>query len=143
LAGDAVGDAIPALAWLLSAANPHARVAAIKALERLGLPLDLKPRLVEIAKTDLDDGVRSWATSAIGSYGDRELTPLLISLLADPSWRVSAAAVLALGKQGDPSALQPLRLAPRSLRRSPLRFYVYRRLYGEAIRTLSSEAKDP
>lgn len=137
LADKDVSDAIPALTWLLDVADPNARVASIKALERLGLPDDVKPRLVEIARTDSDDGVRSWATSAIGSYGDRELTPLLTSLLADPSWRVSSAAVLALRKQGDPSALQALRLARRSLRRNPVRFYIYRRLYRDAIKTLS------
>jgi HEAT repeat protein len=144
LADDEVGEAIPALTWLLNASDPHARVAAIKALERLRLPPDVKPQLVEMAETDSDHGVRSWATSAIGSYGDRQLTPLLISLLADPSSRVSSAAVLALRKQGDPSALPRLRLARRSLRRSPLRLYVYRRLYRDAIKTLSRlEAKGP
>jgi HEAT repeat protein len=135
LADDGVTEAIPSLTRLLDVADPSARIAAIQALERLGLRESIKARLVEIARTD-SDGVRSWATGALGSYRDRDLTPLLVSLLADPSWRVSSAAVLALRKQGDPSALQPLRLARRSLYRSPARFYLYRRLYSDAIKAL-------
>jgi HEAT repeat protein len=136
LADDGVEAAIPALVRLLDAADPSARFAAVKALDRLGLPHEVKARLVEIAQTDADDGVRSWAASALGSYRDRELTPLLVSLLADRSWLVSSAAALALGKQEDASALEPLRRAQRAIRRSPARFYLYRRVYADAVRAL-------
>jgi HEAT repeats len=107
-----VEAAIPALARLLDAADPNARVAAIEALDRLGPPDDVKARLVEIARTD-EDWVRAWAMPALGSYRDRDLTALLVSLLADPSWRISSSAALALGKQADPAALEPLRNAQR------------------------------
>jgi HEAT repeat protein len=137
LADEGVADAIPALIRLFDAADPSARIAAIKALDELGLPDSVRTRLVEIVKTDENDGVRMWAASALGSYGDPELTPLLVSLLADPSWQVSVEAAGALGRQGDPSALVPLRLARRSLRRSPVRFYLHRRVYSAAIKALS------
>jgi HEAT repeat protein len=137
LANEGATEAIPNLTRLLGAADPNARIAAIKALERLGLPDQLKPRLLEIARTD-EAGVRAWATSALGSYGDRDLTPFLVSLIDDPSWRVSSAAVLALRKQGDPLALERVREARRSLWRSPARFWLYRRLYTDVIRELSS-----
>ena len=142
LADDGVEAAIPGLVRLLEVADPGARFAAIKALEQLGLPEEVKARLVEIAQGDADDGVRSWATSALGRFRDRELTPLLVLLLADRSWRVSSAAALALGKQGDPSALQPLRRAQRAIRRSPARFYLYRRVYTDAVRALC-KAENP
>ena len=135
LADGGVTEAIPALTHLLDVADPHARASAIQALERLGFPEEAKPRLVEIAQTDLD-WVRAWATSALASYRDRSLTPILVALLDDPSWRVSSAAALALGRQEDPSALQPLRRARRSLFRAPARYYLYRRVYRDAIRTL-------
>lgn len=141
LADDGVTDAIPALTHLLDVADPHARTSAIQALERLGLPEQVKPRLVEIAQTDLD-WVRAWATSALASYRDRNLTPTLVALLNDPSWRVSSAAALALGRQEDPSALQPLRRARRALFRAPTRYYLYRRVYRDAIRTLRRQTAE-
>jgi HEAT repeat protein len=135
LADEGVTEAIPALTHLLGVADPHARASAIQALERLGLPEHVKPRLVEIAQTDFD-WVRAWATSALASYGDPNLTPLLVALLDDPSWRVSSAAALALGRQEDPSALQPLQRARRGLFRTPMRYWLYRRVYRDSIKTL-------
>jgi HEAT repeat protein len=125
-------EAIPPLMRLLDVADPYVRAAAAQALGRLGA-WEALPRLREIAADD-QDFVRSWAIGAIGDIGDPEDVDLLISLLADPSMRVRAAAALALGLFRDPKAAEPLRAARARLRRSPLEWCLYRRLYKRAAK---------
>lgn len=125
-------EATEPLLRLLDAADPHARSSAAIALGRLGAAEAL-PRLHEIALRDEEAFVRSWAISALGEIGDPDGVDLLLPLLSDPSWRVRGATARVLGRLGDPRALEPLRSARRKLRRSPLEWYVYRRVYNQAI----------
>jgi hypothetical protein len=120
LAERGVTEAIPALVELLDVANPRARCSAISALEKLGPPLEAKPRLVEMARTDDDRYVRGWAAPILGDYdGGEEITGLLLSLLDDSDWFVSSGAATGLGRHGDVVALGPLKTRLRQLRRSP------------------------
>lgn len=101
LAEDGVTEAIPALLDLLDVGNPRARCQAIRALDKLGPPPEAKPRLIEMALKDEDNLVREWASATLGHYPeDRELTPLPISLLADPDWHVSSGAATGLRGYG-------------------------------------------
>jgi HEAT repeat protein len=128
-------EATQPLLRLLDAADPDVRVAAAKALGGLGAREAL-PQLREITLHDQDDGVRSWAIGALGDIGDPGGVDLLVPVLRDSSWRVRAAAALALGRLGDPKALEPLRATRRELRRSPVEWYLYRRVYNRAIKIL-------
>jgi HEAT repeat protein len=102
-----VTEAILALVELLDVANPLARWAAIAGRDKLGPPEKVKPRLIEMALTDEDRFVREWAAATLGHYPeDRELTPLLLSLLADPDWHVNSGAT-GLRGMGDIAALGP------------------------------------
>jgi HEAT repeat protein len=92
---------------------------------------------VEMALKDEDNLVREWASATLGHYPeDRELTPLPISLLADPDWHVSSGAATGLRGLGDPSALPALQARLRDLRKSPLRWYRFRLSFKEAIAAL-------
>jgi hypothetical protein len=136
LAEDGITDAIPALVEMLDAADPHARWAAVAALDKLGPPEEARARLVEMARRDDDRYVRGRASAALGRYGGDDLTPLLLSVLADPDWHVSQGAALGLGRRGDLVALGAIRTRLRELRRSPLQWYLHRPAYREAIRDL-------
>ena len=128
-------EAIPQLMLLLDANDPHLRVAAIQALGQLQAREALL-RLREIAASDDEDFVRSWAVGAISEFGDSQDTARLVEFLNDPSMRVRAAAVGGLGRLGDPAALIPLRRAKPSLFTKPVEWYLYRRLYHDAVRSI-------
>jgi HEAT repeat protein len=139
LADAGVVEAVPTLVELLDASDPVARSHAIMALQKLGFPEEARPRLVEMARADEDRYVRGWAASVLGEFnGGREITRLLVSLLADPDWFVSSGAAAGLGRHGDVLALPPLRARLRQLRRSPLRWYRYRLRYRHAIAALET-----
>jgi HEAT repeat protein len=55
-----------------------------------------------------DEGTRRYVTMAIGRMNDNRRTQILISTLGDPNYFVKREAVYALGKIGDPIALQHL-----------------------------------
>ena len=133
-------EAVERLLPLLDAADPHVRISAAKALGRLRAWKSI-PRLREIALHDDCDGVRAWAIGALGEIGDREGVDLVERLLFDPSWRVRAAAALALRRLGDSSAIEPLRRARARLRHSPVEWYLYRRIYNRTIRALERESR--
>jgi HEAT repeat protein len=130
-----VAEAANSLLRLLVANDPQVRAAAATALGQLGSE-DALPRLREVALHDEEAFVRSWAIGALGKIGDPEDVALLVPLLEDSSWRVRAGTVLALGCLGDARSLQPLRTARRRLRRSPLEWRIYRRMYNDAIEAL-------
>lgn len=137
LADDAVTEAIPALVEMLDVSGPRARCAAIRALDRLGPPEDAKSRLIEMALSDDDNLVREWAAATLGHFSnDVQLTPLLISLLADSDWHVSSGAATGLQGMGDVRALEPLQATLRRLRKSPLQWYLHRLPFKEAIAAL-------
>jgi HEAT repeat protein/PBS lyase HEAT-like repeat-containing protein len=129
-------QAIPGLLRLLDANDPHIRATAARALGQLRA-VEALPRLREIARED-EDFVRSWAVGAIANIGDSENADLLIGFLNDRSMRVRAAAALGLGRLGDDSALQPLQDAKPKLHRRPVEWYLYRRLYTDAMKTINS-----
>ncbi|MGB2875635.1 MAG: HEAT repeat domain-containing protein [Gaiellaceae bacterium] len=134
-------EATEPLLRLLDAVDPHVRAEAATTLGQLGAQRAL-PRLREIALADEEAFVRSWAIGAIGSLGDPNDLDFLLPMLNDPSWRVRAASVQALGRIGDPRALEPLRGARRRLRRSPVEWYLYRRLYSRTINALTRGSAD-
>lgn len=75
-------SAAPSIAKLLDATDPAVRVPALRALGRLNA-LDFLPRIVEIARDDKSDVVRSYAVTALGSFKDARANPTLSALLAD------------------------------------------------------------
>lgn len=133
-------EATEPLMRLLDASDRNVRISAMQALGRLRARAAI-PRLREVAIGDESDGVRSWAIDALGDIGDEEGVEQLISLLGDPSWRVRAAAAIALGKLGDIRALKPLRRARWQIRKSPVEWYLYRRVYNRAINALEGHNK--
>src|SRR6476659_7198976 len=54
LADAGVVEAVPTLVELLDASDPSTRCHAIMALEKLGVPKEARPRLVEMARADED-----------------------------------------------------------------------------------------
>jgi HEAT repeat protein len=124
-------EATPHLLRLLDARDPHVRTSAVKALGGFRAREAL-PAIREIAASDEEDFVRSWAVDAIGKIGGTDETELVINFLRDPSMRVRAAAALALGRRGDSTALGPLKDAKPKLRKAPLEWHLYRRVYKDA-----------
>jgi HEAT repeat protein len=133
-----VVEAIDALFPLLDVADPHARAAAATALAQLGATQAL-PRLREMAAHDEESFVRSWAIGALGEIGDPTDVDLILPFLSDPSARVRGAAALALGRLGEVRALEPLRAARKKLRRSPMEWYMHRRVYKKSIDALGRQ----
>jgi HEAT repeat protein len=124
-------EATSHLVRLLDAREPHVRASAVDALGDLRATEAL-PAIREIAASDEEDFVRSWAVVAVGKIAGTEDTEFLIDFLHDPSMRVRAAAALALGRRGDPTALGALAQAKPKLRKAPLEWYLYRRVYKDA-----------
>jgi HEAT repeat protein len=131
--------ALPALVRLLDSDRDVLRVSAVNALIKLAPPPDAKGRLIEIARHDTFPNARGWACVALGKYRDRELVPLLISLLDDEHFAVRAGAAMGLGDIGDQRARKPVHEALKRLRRHPLHWYLSHRAYRNALRALKSK----
>ncbi len=86
------------------------RKAALEALARLGVKT--RAAAFKRACRDADPQVRAAAVAALGSLGDRGLLGFYKDLFrTDPSFRVQAEALTAVGKAGDPAAAPFLREA--------------------------------
>jgi HEAT repeat protein len=107
-----LGDAraVKPLLLLLRAADVLARSNAATALADLKDPVSIPP-LKEMAAGDQHEVARAWAVEAVGRLGGSEETNFLVARLDDAHVMVRHAAALALGRLGDPSAIEPLERA--------------------------------
>ena len=89
-----IGDrAIDALVDLLS--QPEHRRLAVQSLSYIRTTATIDP-LLEVA-TDYDPQIRTIAISALGSFHDRRIPPVLVSALEDKASSVRKEAAIALG----------------------------------------------
>jgi HEAT repeat protein len=137
LADRSCAAAIPDIARLLDASDSLTRSVAIRALTRLGAT-DYLDRFWESAHLETSSQERLWAVGALQLGGERE-RDYLVSLLEDADLDVCRAAVFALGKLGDPRALDAVTRALRQhRRRHPFRYYALdRSAYVEARKSLA------
>lgn len=129
-----VRDAIPGITKLLDVADPVVRAQAAKALGALRA-VEVLPRLIDAAKDDDSDAVRSYAVAALGRIGDPVANATLVALLVDPEVWIRRGAVSALALTGEESAIGPLRAA------SSLEPRWRRRRYAKAIRTIRARSR--
>jgi HEAT repeat protein len=129
-------EASEPLLRLLGAADPDVRIHAAAALGRIGAEEAL-PDLRQLVLHDNDDNLRTAAIYALGDIGDPEGVDLLLPFLRDSSFRVRIAAAYTLGRLGDSRSIPALRAARPRLLRSPLDWYLSRRVYDGAIDALS------
>ena len=137
-----VVSAADALVPLLQASDPHVRLAAARVLGELGAR-EFIPELRKVATNDPEGFVRSWAIGALRSLNDAESVELLLRALHDPSWQARGAAAHALGMLGDKRSLEPVRDARPRLWRSPLEWFIHRRVYNDAIAALKQSSLPP
>ena len=102
-------EAVPDLLRLLDARDPHVRASAAKAIGDLRATEALRA-VREIAVSDEEDFVRSWAVGAVGKIAGTDETEFLINFLQDPSMRVRAAA--ARSRTAHASEAQASEVAP-------------------------------
>ena len=105
-------DAAIQIVKLLDVTDPTVRAQAAKALGTLRAKAAV-PRLIETARDDPDDVVRSYAVGGLGRIGDDEANPTLEALLSDNEVWIRRGAATALAETGSDSAIGPLRAASR------------------------------
>jgi HEAT repeat protein len=124
-------ETIPQIELLLNAADPKARLGAVRALSMLE-STGSYDRILELAHSDPHHNVRLWSIAAVGQIGGAGAAAFLVSLLGDSDWDTRRAAAYALGKLRDPSAVDPLMTAAKHER-------LYRRgVYRRAVRAIRS-----
>jgi HEAT repeat protein len=138
LAATYLGDlgavaAIPALAALMEATDPHKRASAVLALGKLDAS-DACPRIAKIAEQDEVPWVRACATQALGAL-PCDSGGLFIRALADSDIRVRRVAVVALMDTGRPAAIPELRAARKR------EHWYSRGIYRKAIRRLKRQSR--
>src|SRR5215469_11427389 len=89
----------------------HVRVAAVRALEKLGERAPLEPLVA--ALNDDDGSVRAAAVHALGAFRERAPLERLVAALDDRAWHVRETAVLTLGKLGKQAPKERLLAALR------------------------------
>ncbi|HEX9242444.1 MAG TPA: HEAT repeat domain-containing protein [Anaeromyxobacter sp.] len=102
--------AVPALVDVLKQA-PRARAQAALALGEIGDPSAVKPLLEAVDLQNRDRDVleaNRYIADALGALRAREAVPRLKDLLSSPDAYVQVAAVDALGRVGDPAAVETL-----------------------------------
>jgi HEAT repeat protein len=102
--------AVPALVEVLKQA-PRARAQAALALGEIGDPAAVQPLVAAIDGTSRDRDVldaNRFIADALGALRAREAVPALQSLAGSPDGYVQVAAVDALGRIGDPAAVDTL-----------------------------------
>jgi HEAT repeat protein len=124
-------DAIPPLIRLLAARDFQTRAAAAQALGKLRAA-EAVPALVECIDSGPEDVMRAWAIDALGNIGSKDAVPKLIEVLDSPHARLRGVAAVALGKIGDPRAVEPLKAA--AARES----WRTRRWYRRAVRQIDA-----
>jgi HEAT repeat protein len=97
----------------LDDANYLVRLAAARLLGNSQNPAAVA-RLIELVSDRSEhDWVRSAAAESLGRTKATEATEPLITMLKDTVWNVRYQAAVALGRVGDPAAVEPLREAAR------------------------------
>jgi HEAT repeat protein len=102
--------AVPALVEVLQQA-PRARAQAALALGEIGDPSAVKPLVAAIEETSRDRDVldaNRYIADALGALRAKEAVPALQKLASSPDGYVQVAAVDALGRVGDPAAVDTL-----------------------------------
>src|SRR6266699_4223599 len=89
----------------------HVRVAAVRALEKLGERAPLEPLLA--ALNDDDGSVRAAAVHALGAFRERAPVERLVTALDDRAWHVRETAALTLGRLGQRAPRERLLAALR------------------------------
>jgi HEAT repeat protein len=109
----ATGDrraAVPALVEVLKQA-PRARAQAALALGEIGDPASVKPLVDAVEKGAKDResvDANRFIADALGALRAKEAVPALTDLMSSPDGYVQVAAVDALGRIGDPAAIDAL-----------------------------------
>jgi len=102
--------AVPALVEVLTQA-PRARAQAALALGEIGDPAAVKPLVAALDKGSRDRDVldaNRYIADALGALRAKEAVPALTELVGSPDGYVQVAAVDALGRIGDPAAIDIL-----------------------------------
>jgi HEAT repeat protein len=96
---------------VLRAPSPHnvLQVSALRAMGALDDP-SLDPTLLEWSAAGKPEYLRSVAIGALGRADrkNHDITARLIEYLRDSSFDIRFAAIFALGRRGDPTAIEPL-----------------------------------
>ncbi len=104
--------AVPALLEVLKEGPAKARAQAALALGEIGDPAAVKPLLAAIDEASRDRDVldaNRYVADSLGALRAREAVPALQKLSGSPDGFVQVAAVDALGRIGDPAAVDTLR----------------------------------
>jgi aminopeptidase N len=111
LATEKAADAEAILEKALTVASPNdvLRSAALRAMGSLG-DSSAVPALLEWSSPGRPSALRSIAIGSLGRLDlkNHEITTRLISYLSESSFDIRFAAIFALGRRGDPAAVEPL-----------------------------------
>ena len=111
LATDKASNAEPILEKALATSSPGdvLRSAALRAMGSLG-DSSVVPALLEWSSPGKPSALRSVAIGSLGraDLKNHEITARLISYLNEPSFDIRFASIFALGRRGDPTAIEPL-----------------------------------
>jgi aminopeptidase N len=117
LATDKAPNAQQLLEKALAMSSPDdvLRKAALRAMGSLG-DESVVPSLVEWSSPGKPSALRSIAIGSLGraDLKNHEITTRLIAYLKEPSFDVRFASVFALGRRGDPAAIEPLEAIVKS-----------------------------
>lgn len=111
LALDKAPNAEPILEKALAISSPNdvLRSAALRAMGSLGDD-SVVPALIEWSSPGKPSALRGVAIGSLGRVDlkNHEITTRLISYLNEPSFDIRYASIFALGRRGDPTAVEPL-----------------------------------
>jgi aminopeptidase N len=111
LATDKSPDAEPILEKALATSSPDdvLRKAALRAMGSLG-EISVVPSLLEWSSPGKPSALRGIAIGALGRVDlkNHDITTRLISYLNESSFDIRYACIFALGRRGDPTAIEPL-----------------------------------
>ncbi len=99
-------QAVAVLAKEIKRLTPVARRRAVWTLA--GMPQEAARRIIRHALSDTDETVCHAAIHALAVWRDRAAVPMLLTLLKSPLLHHRRAAAEALGRCGDPAAVEPL-----------------------------------
>ncbi len=91
-------EAVQLLLKTLAGNQPHFRDIVWEVLPDITDPYARRAVMQELKQNKKDEGVRQWCAELLGKYGEIELAPPLIDVLADGDARLRAAAARSLGK---------------------------------------------
>jgi HEAT repeat protein len=92
-------DAVPALTANLKDKEPLARLAALMALEKIGVDAKVLPEIAKLLE-DPEPNIRATAVLVVGTAGGESFVPNVVGTFADESADVKLNAVIAVGLLG-------------------------------------------